>query len=221
MFNLITKKENRILVIGDLHEPFCKEGYLEFCKEQYKKYKCNKVILIGDEIDYHAASFHISDPDGMSSGDEFKKALVNISKWYKAFPEATVIIGNHTRMIMRKAQAGGIPSKWIKTYNDALSVPNWNFVIEYELDNIMFFHGEGATARTKAKTECKSVIQGHRHSESYVEYINDSIFGAQVGCGVDRESYAMSYGIAGKKPIISCMVVLNGTPLLLKMINKK
>ena len=24
---------NRILVIGDLHEPFCRDGYLEFCKD--------------------------------------------------------------------------------------------------------------------------------------------------------------------------------------------
>jgi len=30
----------------------------------------------------------------------------------------------------------------------------------------------------------------------------------------------MAYGFAGKKPIISCMVVLDGTPLLLKMNNK-
>ena len=220
MFNILKKQESRVLVIGDLHEPFTLPGYLEFCKEQYKKYKCNKVILIGDEIDYHAASFHTSDPDGMSSGDEFKKALVNISKWYKAFPEATVIIGNHTRMIMRKAQVGGIQSTWIKTYNDALSVPGWNFVIEYELDNVLYFHGEAGSAVAKAKQECKSVIQGHRHSEGYVQYINNDVFGAQVGCGVDRDSYAMAYGFAGKKPIISCMVVLDGTPLLLKMNNK-
>jgi len=177
MFNILKKQESRVLVIGDLHEPFTLPGYLEFCKEQYKKYKCNKVILIGDEIDYHAASFHTSDPDGMSSGDEFKKALVNISKWYKAFPEATVIIGNHTRMIMRKAQVGGIPSTWIKTYNDALSVPGWNFVIEYELDNVLYFHGEAGGAVAKAKQECKSVIQGHRHSEGYVQYINNDVFG--------------------------------------------
>ena len=34
-----------ILVIGDLHEPFCLDGYLEFCIEQYKKWNCNQVIL--------------------------------------------------------------------------------------------------------------------------------------------------------------------------------
>lgn len=211
--------ENRVLIIGDMHEPFCKEGYLQFCKEQYKKWKCNTVIFIGDEIDYHAASFHTSDPDGMSSGEEFRLAVSKIAKWYKSFPEATVIIGNHTRMIMRKAQAGGIPATWVKTYNDALHVPNWKFVIEHELDDVMYFHGEGSTARTKAKTECKSVVQGHRHSEGYVEYINNNIFGMQVGCGVDNNSYAMAYGKAGKKPVIACGVVINGKSAhLIKMV---
>ena len=33
----ITKKETRVLVIGDLHEPFCLDGYLEHCQETYAK----------------------------------------------------------------------------------------------------------------------------------------------------------------------------------------
>ena len=39
----ITKDETRVLVIGDLHEPFCKKGYLEFCKKVYAENNCNKV----------------------------------------------------------------------------------------------------------------------------------------------------------------------------------
>jgi hypothetical protein len=46
-FENITKDENRVLVIGDLHEPFCLKGYLRFCKETYAKYNCNKVVFIG------------------------------------------------------------------------------------------------------------------------------------------------------------------------------
>ena len=34
-YNNLNKKQSRILVIGDLHEPFCLEGYLDFCLEQY------------------------------------------------------------------------------------------------------------------------------------------------------------------------------------------
>ena len=69
-FKHITKKETRVLVIGDLHEPFCLDGYLDFCKETYANYNCNKVIYIGDIIDAHGWSYHEHDPDGMSAGDE-------------------------------------------------------------------------------------------------------------------------------------------------------
>ena len=215
----VKNKGKTVLVIGDIHEPFSLKGYLEFCKEQYVKHECDTVVFIGDEVDYHAASFHTSDPDGYNAGEEFKMAKRNIAKWYKAFPKATVVIGNHTRMISRKAQVGGIPAEWIKTYNEALGVPNWNFVIETEIDNVMYFHGEGSTARTKAKTECKSVVQGHRHSEFYCEYINNKVFGMQVGTGIDKESYAFAYGKAGKDPMLGCGVVKNGKEAILcKMI---
>ena len=34
-YDNLMKKERRILVIGDIHAPFCLDGYLEFCKEVY------------------------------------------------------------------------------------------------------------------------------------------------------------------------------------------
>ena len=37
-----------VLVIGDLHEPFCLDGYLDWCIEQYYAYKCTEVVFIGD-----------------------------------------------------------------------------------------------------------------------------------------------------------------------------
>ena len=86
-----------ILVIGDLHEPFCLDGYLEWCKEQYETFSCNQVIFIGDCVDSHGFSYHEPDPDGMSSGDELNLAIEKISKWYEAFPNADVCIGNHDR----------------------------------------------------------------------------------------------------------------------------
>ena len=58
---------NNILVVGDLHEPFTRKGYLEFCKSIYYKYNCNEVVFIGDIIDNHYSSFHDTDPDGRSA----------------------------------------------------------------------------------------------------------------------------------------------------------
>ena len=72
-YNYLVGKEDKILVIGDLHEPFCLDGYLEHCKEVYAKHNCNKVIFIGDVIDNHYSSYHDPDPDGLGGGDELGK----------------------------------------------------------------------------------------------------------------------------------------------------
>ena len=85
--NLI-QDQQRILVIGDLHEPFCLEGYLKHCKDVYAKHNCNKVIFIGDVIDNHYSSFHDPDPDGMGGGDELDLAIYKLSRWYKGFPNS-------------------------------------------------------------------------------------------------------------------------------------
>ena len=114
----LTKKENRILIVGDPHEPFCLDGYLKFCKETYKNYNCNKIIIIGDIIDNHYSSFH-EVSDGAKGGKfELEDAIDKIAKWYKAFPDADVTLGNHDRIIVRKAQTSNIPSKWIKEFKD-------------------------------------------------------------------------------------------------------
>ena len=88
-----------ILVIGDIHEPFAIDGYLEFCFEQYKKYNCNKVVFIGDLLDNHFSSYHATDPDGFGAGEELTRAMSKIKKWYQYFPEALVCIGNHDAIV--------------------------------------------------------------------------------------------------------------------------
>ena len=93
-YNHLTKKERRILVVGDLHEPFTHPDYLDFCKQTYSNYNCNQVIFIGDIIDSHGWSYHEHDPDGMSAGNELNLAIKKVAKWYKAFPVADVMIKN-------------------------------------------------------------------------------------------------------------------------------
>ncbi len=215
-------QESNVLVIGDLHEPFCLEGYLEFCLDTYHHYKCTDVIFIGDIIDNHYSSYHETDADGLGGGDELELAINKIAKWYKAFPESKIIIGNHDRMIMRKAQTSSIPSKWIKSYQDVLEVPNWEFLERYVLNDVQYIHGEAGTARTKCRADMMNTVQGHLHTQCYTEnYVGAKyrIFGMQVGCGIDHESYAMAYAKAGKKPAIACGVILNNgkTPINVMM----
>tara|TARA_B110000879_G_scaffold201709_1_gene277138 strand:+ start:710 stop:1420 length:711 start_codon:yes stop_codon:yes gene_type:complete len=211
-YNHITKQERRILVIGDLHAPFELDGYFDFCKETYKNYNCNQVIFIGDIIDNHYSSFHTTDPDGMGGGDELSHAINDVQKWAIEFPVADVLIGNHDRIIMRKAFDSAIPKVWIKSYNDVLGT-NWNWQERVVYDGVQFTHGEGGTARTRAKNDMMSSVGGHIHTQAYVEWMvgrKFRIFGMQVGCGVDSKSYAAAYAKNFKKQAIGCGVVLGG-----------
>jgi len=222
LLNYRKYKTNNVLVIGDIHEPFCLDGYLEFCIEQYHNHNCTEVVFIGDVIDNHYSSYHETDANGMGGGDELDLAISKIAKWYEAFEHATVIIGNHDRIIMRKAQTSAIPSKWIKSYKDVLEVPKWNFVERYVKDDVQYIHGEAGTARTKCRADMMNTVQGHLHTQCYTEhYVGQKyrIFGSQVGCGIDHESYAMAYAKAGKKPAIACGVILNNgkTPINVMM----
>ena len=212
-YNHITSSESRILVIGDLHCPFDLEDYFDFCKETYQKWNCNQTIFIGDVIDNHYTSYHETDADGYSGGEELDLAIERLQRYYKEFPIADVILGNHDRLIMRKSQTSAIPSKWIKSYKDVLEVPTWNFTERIEYDSVQYIHGESGTARTKSKADMQSCVQGHLHTQAYTEFSvgrNFKIFGTQVGCGIDFSSYAMAYAKAGKKPAIGCAVIING-----------
>ena len=59
-----------VLVVGDLHEPFCKDGYLEFCQEQYDTWNCTDVVFIGDIIDNHYTSYHEIDIEAEYTGKQ-------------------------------------------------------------------------------------------------------------------------------------------------------
>ena len=74
---------NNVLVIGDLHEPFSLDKYLEFCVCKYQEFECSEVVFIGDIIDNHYASYHETNADGMGGADELEYAIQRISRWYK------------------------------------------------------------------------------------------------------------------------------------------
>ena len=211
------RQVNNVLVIGDIHEPFCLEGYLDFCLEQYNRFNCNKVVFIGDVIDNHYSSFHGTDPNGYGGGYELKKAIEGLKKWHDAFPNAYVTIGNHDRIIYRKAFAAGVPKEWIVEYKDVLKTPTWKYVDHIEIDDILYIHGEGGTARTAMRNHNKSVVQGHLHTQKYIEWNNEN-FGMQVGCGIDDSAYAFAYAKYGKKSALGCAVVLDNGKLPINIV---
>ena len=205
------------LIIGDLHAPFIRRGYLEFCQHIRDVYRCDKIIFIGDLVDNHFTSFHDIDPDGHSAGTELDKAIEQIDGFYRAFPDAFVILGNHDRIPDRKAFNAGISSRWIKPIGEILETPKWKYVEQHVHDNVLYTHGEGQQANARMLSNMQSVVQGHWHSRSYVTYsvgVGHRFFAMQVGCGIDRKAYAFKYAKDHAKPHINVGVIANGVPRL-------
>ena len=206
-------KGGRVLVIGDLHCPFDLDGYLNFCKQVHSKYDCNRVVFIGDVIDNHYSSYHETDPDGLGGRDELDCAVEKLAAYYAAFPDAYVTIGNHDRLVMRKAMSSNVPKRWIRSYAEVLNTQSWIFTDYVDIDGVQYIHGENGTAKSRAVLEMTSVVQGHRHTEMYTHWgfgKNRAVFGMQVGCGIDASSYAMGYARHGRKPAIGCGVIIDG-----------
>ncbi len=209
---------NNVLVIPDLHLPFELDGALEFCREQQERFNCGTVVFIGDIIDNHAQSFHDTDTEGLSIVEELNLAIEKLQDWYQVFPQATVTLGNHDRIVARKLFSVGISKRWMRPLGEVLNTPNWNYVEQFIHNDILYVHGEGGTAIKKAQSEMISVIQGHAHTEGYVQLlpgIGGNRFAMQVGTLINFDSYAFAYAQRGKRPVLSCGVVLNNHPILI------
>ena len=208
----------RVGIVGDLHEPFTHPRYFDFIKDTFKKQGIEKVIFIGDIADNHAISYHESDPDGYSPGEEIEITREKLQRWHDEFPDSTITVGNHDSLPERKLFTLGLPKAILKDYNKIWSVPSWNFVPEIDIEGVRYLHGIGASgmngARNLALKSRQSVVMGHSHSFGGIQYIagnKDIIFGMNVGCGVDIEAYAMAYGKPFPlKPTLGCGIVIDG-----------
>ena len=211
---------SRVLVVGDCHEPVAHPGYLDFCKDLKKQWSCDTVVFIGDIVDWHAISFHQKHPDCPGAKDEYALAKIKVQKWYKAFPKASVCIGNHDERVIRLAASVGIPAKFIRNYADVWETPGWKWDYDHQIDNVYYFHGVGCggihPAFNQAKKMLMSVVMGHCHTASGIKWLanpNRRIFAMDTGCGIDHKEYQFAYGHhARQKPVLSAGIILDGIP---------
>lgn len=228
-----TKHVNRngdevILIFGDLHMPFHKEGSIEFLKAINKKYKPTKIICTGDEVDNHAMSFHDTDPDNPGAGEELEDAIEYMKKLYHIFPEVDLVDSNHGSMVFRKAKFSGIPMKYIRSMKEVLEAPsgwNWHKDYTYQMINgqdLFVTHGlKKNTLRLAEQYGC-CVVQGHYHEDSSIQYSSSPrqlIWGCSAGCLIDDDKMAFEYNKSNmKRPILSCVLITNGIPRIIPMV---
>lgn len=218
------KDNSRILIISDMHIPYHHPNLLAFLQMLKDRYQPTRVICIGDELDKHDLSFHDSDPDLASAGDELRNSLPIIAAIHKMFPVMDIIDSNHGSLVWRKAKHHGIPRHYIKSYNDVLEVgPGWKWHNDLTIElpdgqKVYFHHGKSADGLKLSQTMGMSCVQGHYHEKFGINYWGNSLglyFSMQVGCLIDDESYAFAYNNVNlKRPVIGTGLIIDSIPVL-------
>lgn len=218
----------RILLISDLHVPYQHPDTVAFLTAIKKKYKPTRVISVGDEVDKHAMSFHDSDPDLMSAGDELEEAIEQLQPLYKLFPKMDLVDSNHGSMVYRKGKHHGIPRKYLRNYGEILEAPKgWKWANELLIDipgnnQLLVVHGISKDVMKVVAQRGTCVAQGHYHSEFRIGYLgnpNHLLFGINVGCSIDSKSLAFAYDKLNlARPVVGHGIIINGLPHLLPMI---
>jgi hypothetical protein len=211
---------SRVLYIGDIHCPVAHPGYLSFNRHLRDKWKIDKVVFIGDVVDWHAISFHSKHPEAPGPKDEYNLALYWVKRWHRVFKDAEVRIGNHDERINRVAEENGIPKAFLKPYDEIWETPGWKWTDSGIIDGVFSFHGNGSSgmhpAFTSVGKRLMSVVQGHVHSAAGIKWRASPerrVFGMDTGCGIDDREYAFAYGKSNAvRSILGSGVVIDGIP---------
>lgn len=223
-------KNKRVLVISDLHIPYHHEDAFRFLKAVRDFYEPTRTINVGDEADYHDISFHGSDPDLMSAGDELIATQKYCKKLQKIFPEMDLVHSNHGSLAYRRAMAEGLPRHFFKEYNEILEVHdgwNWHAELRFKSGNheIIVRHQFSANVLKAAQELGMSCVQGHYHSKFEIAYTSSPIalnWGMTVGCLIDSDALAFAYNkLQLKRPIIGVGFIEEGIPSLIPMLLNK
>jgi len=227
--SFIPECASSILVIPDMHAPYHHADTLPFLHAVKKAFKPDLVVSLGDELDYHGLSFHDSDPNLDSAGAELEKGKKFLKRLHAEYSNLLVCHSNHGSMVYRRAKAHGIPVQMIRKYREIVlpgtDSSGWSWAFSWRvntpLGEVLFKHQTTGILADAAHNSCNLVV-GHNHGNFSVEYCASSshlYYGAYAGCLIDKDALAFAYGKHSvKKPIIGCMVILNGRPMAIPMI---
>ena len=217
----------RILCISDQHAPYSHPDMIPFLRAIKKKYKPTLVINLGDEVDQHAQSFHDSDSDLPSAGDELKQAINGLKELEKLFPSMYILDSNHGSMVQRKFKFHGIPMKYLASPQDIYGVSKkWQWVSDLTVklpngQDCYFCHGMVKDGLKLAMQRGTNVVQGHFHTDFNIKYVGNPsnlLFSLQSGCLIDTKALAFAYDKLNlNRPVIGTSVIIDSQPILIPM----
>ena len=217
----------RNLVISDMHLPYQHKDSIKFLKEIKKEFRPDKIVNIGDLLDFHAISMHDSNPDLYSAGMELDKAKEYIKVLEDIFPEVIEVDSNHSSLVYRRALKYGMSKQFLKPYGEFLGTRKWKWIDDLTLtmsngQRCFFTHGRSADVLKVSQTMGMNCVQGHYHTKFLISYWanpDNLFFAMNVGCLINQKSMAFSYAKNFKtRFILGCGIILNGIPRLLPMV---
>lgn len=218
---------SRILCISDQHMPYEHQDMFDFLQAIKDEYKPTFVINGGDEIDNQSLSFHDSDQDLPSAGDELVLAIKKLKRLEKMFPEMVILDSNHGSLALRKFKHHGIPMKYLATPQQIYGVSKkWQWVNDLTIklpngQDVYFCHGMSKQGIKLASQRGTCVVQFHFHTDFRIDYIGNPsslLWSLQCGCLIDRKSLAFAYDKLNlNRPVIGCGMVIDSKPLLIPM----
>jgi hypothetical protein len=198
-----------------------RRGYVDFLKRVADSYAVNRVVHIGDLVDWASINFHEKSPGLNNAVREFECACRQVRCLARAFPKADWLIGNHDALTERQAVAAGLPRQVLRDYAELWNVdwvvhPRFSKLV---IDGVLYAHGDSGrggqdAAFQQAKDNFRSTVIGHFHAQAGVRWWANPefrVFGLSVGCGIDAGRLQFEYGRKlTAKPILGCGVVIDG-----------
>ena len=225
------QKTNVVGVFSDVHIPFDHPNYLQFLKDTFKKHNITTVVCVGDLVDNHAISDYKPNPCSKGAYDELDMAIERCAEYVKAFKRVKMVLGNHDLRPFRQAATIGMGERFLKPINELLHLPKtWEIVgEELIIDNVLYKHGINCGGKdgaiNSAMLERMSTVIGHSHSFGGCKYSankRDIVFGLNVGCGIDIDTYAFEYGSYSKyRPTLGCGIVFSDSSAMFVPMGKE
>jgi len=192
---------NRILVLGDIHLPFCDWDALEEARKFGVKHKADLVFTTGDLTEQKSWSRFLKEPSDDNPESEWNKTVAAAKELNKMFPNLVIRRSNHDLRYMKKAFEAGLTKSMIKGLDELFPYKGWIWALDndpYIVDDIAFLHGDelNGSVRSKVQILGMNVIQGHTHAKAEIVYhatFNRKLWGMDVGCMIDTKSAAFDY----------------------------
>lgn len=204
----------RIGVMPDMHAPAADPKFVAWARKLFEKNRVEKVIYIGDVVDFHTLSRWPKSVKSVGVDEEVERSIKQMKSWGMG---DMVCIGNHDERMYDRMNDSMIPTRARKSYNDLLD-SDWEWKHEFVIDGVLYTHGHTVGGQDPARNLSNrmgcSVVVGHHHTVAGISHLKTMIgrrFCMNVGVGFDFSHPYLDYARRNTfQPIQGCGVVIDG-----------